>query len=189
MTTPAHTCFRVGTPGADYKPCAACDERPTNPKTRTLREWQAEVHQRNRDKGFYDYEQHVDAVKSLLNRIYKTGVEQQGNQFISVSVSLNDYWALVHLVKDYEKAAIERKLLLVIGEVCEAHEELRAGHGLTEVYTNPGSNKPEGVPVELADAQIRLLDVQAACGNDSETAIALKHKFNGTREHKHGKSF
>ena len=159
--------------------------RPTNPKIHTLREWQAEVHQRNRDKGFYDYERDIEVVEDYLRRVHAP---------VQTGIGL----ALSRILEDYRRAIIERKLLLVIGEICEAHEELRAGHAPNEVYyptarivnRPPGIvDKPEGVPIELADAQIRLLDVQAACSNDSESAIALKHEFNGTREHKHGKEF
>lgn len=42
-------------------------------------------------------------------------------------------------------------------ELSEAVEEYRNGHGLTEIYYND-DGKPEGVPVELADAVIRTLD-------------------------------
>jgi hypothetical protein len=47
-------------------------------------------------------------------------------------------------------------------EVSEAWEEWRNGHSLTEVYYVDG--KPEGIPIELADVIIRILDSSANYG-------------------------
>ncbi len=47
-------------------------------------------------------------------------------------------------------------IALCHSELSEALEEYRNGHGLAEVYYN--GDKPEGVPVELADCIIRILD-------------------------------
>lgn len=51
-------------------------------------------------------------------------------------------------------------------EVSEAWEEYRSGHAVTEVYYGPLDlslvPKPEGIPVELADTVIRILDTAAA---------------------------
>ena len=44
---------------------------------------------------------------------------------------------------------------LIHSELSEALEEYRSNHGVTEVYQEAG--KPEGVPIELADAIIRIL--------------------------------
>lgn len=157
----------------------------------TLKEWQKEFHRRNIEKGFYDYKMDVEAVKNLLDKTYRQAdFEGLGGSPVKVELDLSTYWSLARVVTDYEKAAMERKLLLVIGELCEAHEELRNGHGYTEVYYNPDKpDKPEGFPVELADAQIRLLDVEEAVNIDSEAMMELKHTYNGTRPYKHGRTF
>lgn len=173
---------------------------------RFLHEWQKIVHQRNREKGFYDYEQDLAMVKGLLDETYR-GAEFQGfgsEAPVALSIDLSRYWALARIVKDYEQAMLERKLLLVIGELCEAHEELRSGRGVRESYTvspngskhvvtNPNElspgEKPEGFPIELADAQIRLWDLEEVAGIDGEAHASVKHDYNSMRPYKHGRAF
>ncbi len=82
---------------------------------------------------------------------------------------------------------IDQKLLLIVGELTEAQEELRAGCLPTLVYTKGG--KPEGFGVELADAAIRLFNLAQSLGIDLEALITLKHKYNASRPYKHGKEF
>ena len=80
------------------------------------------------------------------------------------------------------------KLMLIVSEVAEAQDELRKGH--TADYTYYQENgKPEGVPSELADVVIRVLDFCYTEGIDLESIIEEKLAFNATRERLHGKSF
>lgn len=79
------------------------------------------------------------------------------------------------------------KLALVITELSEAIEQVRDGQ--LEVCSRPdkfGQDKPEGLPVELADAVIRIMDLCGALGIDLEEVIRLKHEFNRGRQHRHG---
>lgn len=72
-------------------------------------------------------------------------------------------------------------------EISEAYEEYRNGHDVTEVYTNPDNpNKPEGIPVELADCLIRILDYFGHIGVDLQTILQQKHAYNQTRSYRHG---
>lgn len=82
---------------------------------------------------------------------------------------------------------INEKLMLIVSELSEAMEELRSGCSPNETRTNIG--KPEGFPIELADAVIRIADLCGLLGIDLEHAIAIKHAFNTTRPRKHGKAF
>lgn len=93
------------------------------------------------------------------------------------------------------------------GEISEALEDVRGGsmalafRDVTdgEVLTRaqrdeaierdeePASRfKPIGLPSELADALIRILDTCGALGIDIEEAVRVKHAFNETRSHRHG---
>lgn len=47
--------------------------------------------------------------------------------------------------------------------------------------------KPHGVPVELADAIIRILDICGRYEIDIEEVLAAKHTYNITRPYLHGK--
>lgn len=101
---------------------------------------------------------------------------------------------------------IDQKLLLAVGEIIEAQEELRKGWSAYDIYTylNEGygpetvmrglddlgpEEKPEGFAIEIADALIRLLQLCAALGIDIQTAMEAKINYNATRPYKHGKKF
>ena len=86
------------------------------------------------------------------------------------------------------------KLLLIVSEVVEAHDEIRAGHAADETYypnqhVAKGPFKPEGVPSEIADAVIRCFDFAYTEGFSLADIILEKLQYNATRERLHGKKF
>lgn len=103
--------------------------------------------------------------------------------------------------RESHKAALRdwqgNKLMLIVSEVAEAQDELRKGHPADHTYYPtfvPGvrvalRDKPEGVPSELADVVIRVLDFCYTEGIDLEAIIEEKLSYNATREYKHGKKF
>lgn len=84
------------------------------------------------------------------------------------------------------------KLMLMVSELVEAHDELRNGHAANETYyptrrpNEPGVFKPEGVPSELADTVIRIFDFCYTEKIDLGAIIAEKIAYNTTREKMHG---
>ncbi len=86
-------------------------------------------------------------------------------------------------------------------ELSEALEDHRRGARPDEVWDvdgaskmktaypvaeNGGLNKPCGIPSELADVMIRILDFCGANGIDIEKAVTSKMAYNITRPYKHG---
>lgn len=80
---------------------------------RFIPEWQKVVHARNVEKGFYDHEKDLAIVELFLTEFGDNGTFKE---------------ALKRLLGDYKRTVIGCNLLLAIGEICEAHEELRKGH-------------------------------------------------------------
>jgi hypothetical protein len=108
-------------------------------------------------------------------------------------------------------AVFSDKLFLVVSELVEALEEFRNNKPINEIYfqfsgvdiesgrgytehhndftkfnKDPANHKPEGVPIEIADAVIRILDFVEANGINLELALLLKMKYNETRPFRHG---
>lgn len=156
---------------------------PTGVDYEAIRAFQAYCHQQSRARGFYDEPDRLLALVTALR---------------ASDPDLANYIYAMYL---------GNRLMLIVGEVSEAHEEERSGRAPTETYfldngravlpDDPhiregrglGVDKPEGVPSELADIFIRLMDHAEELGIDLAEIIRIKLEYNATRPHKHGKKF
>jgi len=82
-------------------------------------------------------------------------------------------------------------LINLIGEVSEAWEAFRAGNlaapcDKAEKMVAMGLRPLTCMEEELADVAIRVFDTAQAFGLDLQSAIEVKHAYNGTRARKHG---
>lgn len=147
------------------------------------------IGQSNREHGFRE------ETDKLQSQMRSTDPAQQPRA----------HTALVESVRRLQGNA----MMLIVGEVAEAHEELRKGKAADEAYyvdnvggqhvlsTDPkirigrgrGHDKPEGVPSEMADIVIRVMDFCEAWGIDLGDAVLEKMAYNRTRPFKHGKQF
>lgn len=77
-------------------------------------------------------------------------------------------------------------LMLATGELAEALEQYRIGRAMYETYVPKGSDKPEGIPSEMADAVIRIMDTCQEFGIPLQEAMIQKMAYNDTRPYRHG---
>lgn len=86
-----------------------------------------------------------------------------------------------------ENRTIGDLIALMHSELSEALEEYRNGHLPTEVYFNENKpNKPEGIPVELADCIIRIFDFCGLYNINLEEVLKIKMQYNKSRPYRHG---
>ena len=79
---------------------------------------------------------------------------------------------------------IASRLMLIVSEISEALEEVRANK--PDYYYDFETKKAKGLAVELADAIIRIADFAEWRGIDLGPVILKKQEYNETRPYKHG---
>lgn len=78
------------------------------------------------------------------------------------------------------------KLMLIVSEAAEALEDFRDGKAPDLLWYD--GEKPCGIPSELADIVIRVLDVAEYYGINLGDVILEKMAYNNTRPYLHGRT-
>ncbi len=140
--------------------CLASNSLPVNVRGPvSISEWQTEVHELAKEKGWYNPPKSDLEVMALIHSEISEAVEELRSK--------------------------EEKPYLYQLQDMEGREEkfpVLPDHRLWDPAL-----KPEGLASELADAVLRILDYCEWKGINLEEAIKLKHAFNRTRAYRHGK--
>lgn len=138
----------------------------------TITEFANELYENSRAKGFYELEDW------LREQLHEHEALLASDQDAGRGYSAADEKGLIGKFRAMIAEHYGNRLLLIVGEAVEAHEELRAGRGVGELYfsgdlgegehgtthfaeLNGVLLKPEGVLAELADVAIRSLETIA----------------------------
>lgn len=110
-----------------------------------------------------------ETVKEVYENAERHGFWEDYNEIFNIEMSVKFRGQMIN-------NAIGNRLMLISGEVSEAHEGLR-------------KNDTENFKEELADIVIRVMDLCGGLKIDLEAEIKAKMEKNKERPYKHGKSF
>lgn len=149
-----------------------------------LRDLQDYIHGNARNKGFHAGADRLREARAAVEALPVTDVVKD---------------LLRQTLDDAERDKVGNRLMLCVGELIEAHEEIRHGRAPGETYyigkttgkeydtQSPlALEKPEGVPSEIADTVIRCFDFAGEHGIDLAGIIREKMAYNETRDAMHG---
>lgn len=123
-----------------------------------LNELAKEIHQNAVDHGWWEEDRHFGSLVALMHSELSEALEEYRNGKRPDEI----YWRCKVGIEMIEDCLMQSQ-----GCVCK-------------------KEKPEGIPIELADCIIRILDYCGKEGIDIDEAIRIKHEYNKTRPYRHG---
>ena len=137
-----------------------------------------------------DYE--IKKMQTEIDSLRKTKIMYNASlkEKILGRISINEMVSDVHqnAIKHgwwEEVRSFGELIALCHSELSEALEDLRNGKEITAVWQDE-KGKPCGIPTELADVVIRVMDICGYYDIDLEHVLKEKHDYNITRPYKHG---
>lgn len=130
---------------------------------KTLAEWTKEIHETAHEHGWHEEPRTFGEFIALCHAELSEALEEYRDGLNSNQIHLDatDGFIVVHEIFVLSKCPIE-----------------------LDFYGK--KQKPEGIPIELADVIIRILDFCGESGIDIEKAMTMKHLYNQTRPWRHG---
>lgn len=131
--------------------------------------------------AYGEIEQWIVAYKVARNEI-EIAIEKLANEVHAIAKS-KGWWD--------KECSFGEVIALIHSELSEALGLYREEKNVKSVWIEPAPvkgfvGKPEGIPIELADAIIRILDYCGRHDIDIANAILLKMEYNKTRPYRHG---
>jgi NTP pyrophosphatase (non-canonical NTP hydrolase) len=148
-----------------------------------LNELAAEIHGISKAKGFWPDDQPRNPAEVLMLIVTEVA---EAMEAIRDGMPLNEPHTSWHSGPNMQSHSLE--------QITFSNTGWRRLDGvpvemIPDVWRSLGYiGKPEGVPSEMADIIIRVLDACAAWGIDIDTAIREKIEYNATRDHLHGRT-
>lgn len=121
----------------------------------TLRALQSHVGEGNRARGFREDEELLDRVTYEIAKKV-SGVHAPNLDEVSLSLTARQLLDILKVLRRAKTDAVANRLLLIVGELVEAHEEIRSGRSTTETYYTINGREvrtptaEDGLGVELA---------------------------------------
>lgn len=132
-----------------------------------LNQWRDEIHALAKEKGWWEGERTFGEIIALCHSELSEALEEYraGNYSIYYNCTKNPAIIEPCIYEDDNQCELA---FMYYGEC------------------NYKNSKPEGIPAELADCIIRILDYCGKEGIDIEEAVKIKHQYNKTRPYRHG---
>jgi NTP pyrophosphatase (non-canonical NTP hydrolase) len=128
----------------------------------SLNELAKKIHQNAVNHGWWENERSLPEIIALCHSELSEALEEYRNGHNSQ----NTYYSCTRKYKENEPTCNTNKTMPYMCEGCS-------------------DRKPEGIPTELADCIIRILDYCGHAGIDIQKVLEVKHEYNKTRPWRH----